>query len=160
MEKEQNSKDAQTEFAFTAEFPAKAAKACSSKTCKDTLGKVKLFHDACGVFTPESPHLSDAKLNELRYALLAEELEELKEGMDSQDPVAVLDALIDLQYVLDGAFLALGFSDYKNLAFDEVQRSNMSKLGEDGQPILREDGKVLKGPNYFAPDLYSVINGD
>lgn len=148
----------QTEFEFVADV-VKPAKACKVR-CKDTLSKVKQFHDACGVFTPEVPHLTDTNLNKLRYDLLAEELEELREGMDAQDPVAVIDALTDLQYVLDGAYLALGFAEYKDLAFDEVQRSNMSKLGEDGKPLLREDGKVLKGPNYFPPDLYSVINGD
>lgn len=159
------SNEEQTEFDFVSEVTVatptrKACRASKSFFKKDTLAKVKDFHDACGVFTPEIPYLEDQALNELRYNLLAEELQELKDGMNAKDPVAVLDALVDLQYVLDGAFLSLGFADYKDIGFDEVQRSNMSKLGEDGKPILREDGKIMKGPNYFPPDLHSVIHGD
>lgn len=162
-----NIESTQPEFAFVAEIPTIPAaccsgknKSCGSKRCKDTLQGVKEFHDACGIYTPETPHLSNVELNELRYDLLAEELDELKDGMLAQDPVAVLDALVDLQYVLDGAFLALGFANYKDSGFAEVQRSNMSKLGDDGKPILREDGKVLKGPKYSAPDLRMVLSID
>jgi hypothetical protein len=89
--------------------------------------------------------------------LLEEELRELGEALEERDPVAVLDALTDLQYVLDGAYLALGFHAYKGDALLEVHRSNMSKLGENGRPIYREDGKILKGPNYSPPDLAAVL---
>ncbi len=78
--------------------------------------------------------------------------------MKNNDIVETLDALIDLQYVLDGAFLSFGLHDVKEIAFAEVHRSNMSKLGEDGKPIRREsDGKVMKGPNYFVPDMSQFI---
>ena len=90
--------------------------------------------------------------------MLQEELDELKEALAHDDYVETLDALIDLQYVLDGAFLSFGMQDVKGVAFDEVHRSNMSKLGEDGKPIRREgDGKVMKGPNYFKPDMAQFI---
>ncbi len=85
-------------------------------------------------------------------------MDELKEALEQGDLVETLDALIDLQYVLDGAFLSFGLQHVKQAAFDEVHRSNMSKLGEDGKPIHREsDGKVLKGPNYFKPDISKFI---
>ena len=87
-----------------------------------------------------------------------EELDELKEALEQGDVVETLDALTDLQYVLDGAYLSFGLQDQKMAAFTEVHRSNMSKLGEDGKPIRREsDGKVLKGPDYFKPDLVQFI---
>ena len=86
------------------------------------------------------------------------ELDELKEALDAGDTVEVLDALTDLQYVLDGAYLSFGLQHVKQAAFDEVHRSNMSKLGADGKPIRRpEDGKVLKGPDYFKPDMAQFI---
>jgi len=89
---------------------------------------------------------------------LAEELDELKEALAAGDMVETLDALIDLQYVLDGAFLSFGLHGVKTAAFNEVHRSNMSKLGEDGKPIRREgDGKVMKGPNYFKPDMAQFV---
>ena len=96
--------------------------------------------------------------NKLRLNLLQEEVDELKEALANGDTVEALDALTDIQYVLDGAYLSLGLHKLKDAAFSEVQRSNMSKLGEDGKPIRREeDGKILKGPNYFAPDLKAVL---
>ena len=102
----------------------------------------------------------DPKTNDLRINLLAEELDELREALVAGDIVEVLDALTDLQYVLDGAYLSFGLHDVKDAAFAEVQRSNMSKLGEDGKPIRREsDGKILKGPNFFEPDLSQFIKG-
>ena len=95
----------------------------------------------------------------MRIELLREELAELKEALDSGDTVGVLDALTDLQYVLDGADRSLGYHQLKDAAFAEVQRSNMSKLGPDGKPVIRpEDGKILKGPNYSPPDLAAVID--
>jgi predicted HAD superfamily Cof-like phosphohydrolase len=128
---------------------------------KTTLEQVQEFHETYGLPVEDAPNVTDEKTNALRINLLAEELEELKEALANNDPLEALDALIDLQYVLDGAFLSLGLHDVKDIAFNEVHRSNMSKLGEDGKPIRREsDGKVMKGPNYFKPDLAQFIKGN
>jgi predicted HAD superfamily Cof-like phosphohydrolase len=127
-------------------------------TKKTTLEQVQEFHETYGLPVKSSPDISDPKTNDLRINLLAEELEELKEALAAGDVVEVLDALTDLQYVLDGAYLSFGLHTVKQAAFDEVQRSNMSKLGADGKPIRREsDGKILKGPNFFEPDLAQFI---
>ena len=129
-------------------------------TKRSTLDQVREFHETYGLPVKSSPDITDAKTNELRINLLAEELDELKESLAQNDIVETLDALIDLQYVLDGAFLSFGLHDVKDIAFAEVQRSNMSKLGPDGKPIRREsDGKVMKGPNFFEPDLSQFIKG-
>jgi predicted HAD superfamily Cof-like phosphohydrolase len=126
---------------------------------KTTLEQVKIFHETYELPVKAAPDISDEKTNALRINLLAEELDELKEALDAGDMVEVLDALTDLQYVLDGAYLSFGMQDLKTLAFDEVQRSNMSKLGADGKPVVRpEDGKILKGPDYFKPDLAQFID--
>ena len=92
---------------------------------------------------------------ELRYALIEEELHELREALDDKNIVEVADALTDLLYVVYGAGHSFGIDLDK--CFEEVHNSNMSKLGEDGKPIYREDGKVLKGPNYCKPDLKKVL---
>ena len=127
---------------------------------RSTLDQVREFHETYGLPVKSSPDITDAKTNDLRINLLAEELDELKEALAAGDIVEVLDALTDLQYVLDGAYLSFGLHDVKDAAFYEVQRSNMSKLGEDGKPIRREsDGKILKGPNFFEPDLSQFIKG-
>jgi len=123
----------------------------------DTLKGVRAFHEAYGLPIKDAPDLSDLRTNALRIELLREELEEFKEALDNNDIVEALDALTDIQYVLDGAYLSLGFHLIKDSAFAEVQRSNMSKLGADGKPVVRElDGKILKGPNYSPPDLKAV----
>lgn len=125
---------------------------------KTTLEKVQEFHETYGLPVESKFNISDEKTNALRINLLAEELDELKEALEQGDLVETLDALIDLQYVLDGAFLSFGMQDLKEAAFDEVHRSNMSKLGKDGKPIVRpEDGKILKGPDYFKPDIAQFI---
>jgi predicted HAD superfamily Cof-like phosphohydrolase len=127
-------------------------------TKKTTLEQVQEFHETYGLPVCGDIDLSCEQTKELRINLLQEELDELKEALANNDPQETLDALIDLQYVLDGAFLSFGLQAVKELAFDEVHRSNMSKLGADGKPIRREgDGKVMKGPNYFAPDLSKFI---
>lgn len=127
---------------------------------KTTLDQVCEFHETYGLPVEARPNISDEKTNALRVNLLAEELDELKEALENNDLVEVLDALTDLQYVLDGAYLSFGLHGVKQAAFDEVHRSNMSKLGEDGKPIRREsDGKVMKGPNYFKPDIAQFIEG-
>ncbi len=124
----------------------------------ETLKKVGEFHAAFGAVTRESPEIGDEAVNQLRLRLLQEELDELKEALEKGDVVEVLDALTDLQYVLDGAFLAFGLHGLKKAAFDEVHRSNMSKLGRDGKPVLRpSDNKVLKGPDFSPPDLKAVL---
>ena len=126
---------------------------------KSTLDQVRIFHETYGLPVKDAPDISDEKTNKLRINLLAEEVEELQEALEAGDLVEVLDALTDIQYVLDGAYLSFGLHDVKMAAFEEVQRSNMSKLGEDGKPIVREeDGKILKGPNYFKPDIAQFIN--
>jgi predicted HAD superfamily Cof-like phosphohydrolase len=125
---------------------------------RSTLEQVREFHETYGLPVESAPNISDQKTNDLRINLIAEELEELQEALKNNDIVETLDALIYLQYVLDGAFLSFGLHDVKEIAFAEVHRSNMSKLGEDGKPIRREsDGKVMKGPNYFVPDMSQFI---
>lgn len=126
----------------------------------DTLKCVQEFHYSFNLPVRDEPDLTDEKTNLLRINLLAEELEELKEALENKDIVEVLDALTDLQYVLDGAYLSWGLHKVKNAAFEEVHASNMSKLGEDGKPIHREsDNKVLKGPNYFKPNIHQFVDG-
>lgn len=125
---------------------------------KTTIEMVQEFHETYDLPVKGAVDLSCAKTKALRINLLAEELDELKEALQNDDPVETLDALIDLQYVLDGAFLSFGLQHVKQAAFEEVHRSNMSKLGKDGKPIRRpEDGKVMKGPNYFKPDIAQFI---
>ena len=97
------------------------------------------------------PSFSTDKINNLRYNLIKEELEELKIALDNKDLIEVADALTDILYVTYGAGHSFGIDLDK--CFDEVQRSNMSKLGKDGKPIFNENGKVMKGPNYFQPNL-------
>jgi|TARA_B110000967_G_scaffold190976_1_gene216184 predicted HAD superfamily Cof-like phosphohydrolase len=101
------------------------------------------------------PSLSNNKINTLRYDLIKEELEELKDAMKNNDLLEVADALTDILYVTYGAGHAFGIDLDK--CFEEVQSSNMSKLGKDGKPIYSENGKVMKGPNYFKPDLKKFI---
>ncbi len=126
---------------------------------RSTLEKVQEFHETYGLPVLDEANISDERTNALRINLLAEELDELKEALAEGDLVETLDALIDLQYVLDGAFLSFGLQSVKETAFDEVHRSNMSKLGADGKPIVREsDGKILKGPDYFKPDMSQFIS--
>lgn len=122
-----------------------------------SIDQVEQFHKAFGHPVSDAPYINNEPLNRLRMKLLWEELEELQIALDARDTVEVLDALCDLQYVLDGAFLALGFGKVKEAAFTEVHLSNMSKLGEDGKPVLREDQKVLKGPNFREPNLKQFV---
>lgn len=126
-----------------------------------TLEDVQIFHETYGLPVKNEYNIRDEKTNTLRINLLQEELDELKEALKNDDIVETLDALTDLQYVLDGAYLSFGLQHLKQSAFDEVQRSNMSKLDENGKAIVREsDGKILKGPNYFKPNLEKIIEDD
>ena len=113
--------------------------------------KVGVFMKTFGQDVKSKPSFSSEKINQLRISLIQEELDELKEAMDNKDLLEVADALTDLLYVTYGAGHAFGID--LNECFNEVQNSNMSKLGEDGKPIFNEFGKVMKGPNYFKPDL-------
>ena len=118
--------------------------------------KVKTFMETFGQEIKTKPSFSTDKINSLRYDLIKEELEELKEAMENKDLLEVADALTDILYVTYGAGHALGIDLDK--CFEEVQSSNMSKLGEDDKPIYNESGKVMKGPKYFKPDLTKFVN--
>ena len=118
--------------------------------------KVKLFMNTYGQEVKDKAEFSDTKTNKLRIDLIKEELEELTQAMNDKNLLEVADALTDILYVTYGAGHAFGIDLDK--CFDEVQNSNMSKLGEDGKPIYNESGKVMKGPNYFKPDLTKFIN--
>jgi predicted HAD superfamily Cof-like phosphohydrolase len=118
--------------------------------------KVKTFMETFGQEVKTKPSFSSDKINTLRYDLIKEELEELKIAMENKDLLEVADALTDILYVTYGAGHAFGIDLDK--CFEEVQNSNMSKLGEDGKPIYNDAGKVMKGSKYFKPDLSKFIN--
>ena len=117
--------------------------------------KVKTFMETFGQVVKTQPSFASQKINVLRYDLIKEELAELKQAIDSQDILEVADALTDILYVTYGAGHAFGID--LDACFNEVQNSNMSKLGSDGKPIYNESGKVMKGPNYFKPNLSKFI---
>tara|TARA_B100000575_G_scaffold291729_1_gene298321 strand:- start:1910 stop:2281 length:372 start_codon:yes stop_codon:yes gene_type:complete len=116
---------------------------------------VKKFMEIFGQEIKEKACFPDQKITSLRYDLIREELGELKEAMDKKDIKEVADALTDILYVTYGAGHAFGIDLDK--CFEEVQKSNMSKLGPDGKPIYNDKGKVMKGPNYFKPDLGKFV---
>ena len=118
--------------------------------------KVGTFMKTFGQEVKCKPSFSSDKINKLRIDLIKEELEELEEAMKNNDLLEVADALTDILYVTYGAGHAFGIDLDK--CFDEVQNSNMSKLGKDGEPIYNESGKVMKGPNYFKPDLSKFVS--
>ena len=118
--------------------------------------KVGTFMKTFGQEVKMKPSFSTEKINKLRIDLIKEELEELTEAMNNKDLLEVADALTDILYVTYGAGHAFGIDLDK--CFDEVQNSNMSKLDENGRPIYNDSGKVMKGPNYFKPDLSKFIN--
>ncbi|MDA9629206.1 nucleoside triphosphate pyrophosphohydrolase family protein [Pelagibacteraceae bacterium] len=120
--------------------------------------KVKAFMNTYGQDVNEKASFPEDTIVQLRVDLIEEELNELKEAIKNNDLVEVADALTDILYVTYGAGHSFGVDLDK--CFDEVQRSNMSKLGEDGNPIYNESGKVMKGPNYSAPDLKKIIELD
>ena len=117
--------------------------------------KVGLFMKTFGQEVKVKSGFSSEKINKLRIDLIEEELEELKEAVNKKDLKEAIDALTDILYVTYGAGHAFGVNLDK--CFDEVQNSNMSKLGNDGKPIFNEKGKVMKGPNYFKPDLNKFL---
>lgn len=114
------------------------------------------FMESFGQDVNDEPTLRDSQTQQLRYDLIDEELEELKMAFDNDDVVEVADALTDLLYVVYGAGHAFGID--LDDCFLEVHESNMSKLGEDGRPIYRDDGKVLKGPDFFQPNLKEILD--
>ena len=118
--------------------------------------KVGIFMKTFGQEVKDKPSFSSDKINKLRIDLITEELNELQEAMKNNDLLEVADALTDILYVTYGAGHAFGVDLDK--CFDEVQNSSMSKLGENGEPIYNESGKVMKGPNYFKPDLSKFIS--
>ena len=118
--------------------------------------KVKTFMKTFGQEVKTKPSFSTDKINSLRYDLIKEELEELKVAMENKDLLEVADALTDILYVTYGAGHAFGIDLDK--CFEEVQSSNMSKLDENGKPIYNESGKVMKGPDYFKPNLSKFID--
>ena len=117
--------------------------------------KVKAFMETFGQEVKTNPSFSTDKINSLRYDLIKEELEELKVAMENKDLLEVADALTDILYVTYGAGHAFGIDLDK--CFEEVQNSNMSKLDNKNKPIYSEAGKVMKGPNYFKPDLKKFL---
>ena len=122
------------------------------------LKAVRLFHETYGLGVSEEMKADLGALkNELRYNLMKEENEEYLEAVQNNDIVEIADALGDMLYILCGTILEHGLQHKIEEVFDEIQRSNMSKLGEDGKPIYREDGKVMKGPNYFKPNFSDLL---
>ena len=126
---------------------------------KDKITAVQEFHTAFKIGYRDTPKadLGTAK-NKLRFNLMKEENEEYLEAANSNDLVEVADALGDMLYILCGTIIEHGMQHKIEEVFNEIQQSNMSKLGADGKPIYREDGKVMKGPNYFKPNIEAILS--
>lgn len=122
------------------------------------LQRVREFHDTFLVKRKDNPAVPDADICALRISLIQEELDELKEAFAEGDIIGVADALGDLTVVVDGTYDVCGLAPHKEAISAEIHASNMSKTGADGKPIFREDGKVLKGPDYFPPDLERILS--
>lgn len=126
---------------------------------KHQINSVKIFHEVYKLSYKDSPvaDIGIDKIN-LRFKLMEEENQEYFEAAKNNDIVEVADALGDMLYILCGTIIEHGMQDKIEEIFDEIQKSNMSKLGEDGKPIYRNDGKVMKGPNYFKPNISEILN--
>ena len=125
---------------------------------KNKLKAVEIFHNAFGITNRETPiAFTNKKEIKLRFDLMTEENEEYLEAAKKNDLVEVADALGDMLYILCGTMLSHGMQHKIEAVFNEIQRSNMSKLGANGKPIYREDGKVMKGPNYFKPNIKTIL---
>ena len=125
---------------------------------KKPIKAVTEFHNAFRLNVEYKPKSDiSTEITELRYNLMKEENEEYLQAVKSNDLIEIGDALGDMLYILCGTIISHGFQDKIEAIFDEIQRSNMSKLGADGKPIYRKDGKVLKGPNYFKPDIEKIL---
>ena len=126
---------------------------------QNQLKSVKIFHEAFGVKISNKPTLELSKdILKLRHSLMEEENNEYLKAVEEKNLIEVADALGDMLYILCGTILTHGFQNLIEDIFDEIQSSNMSKLGDDGKPIYRNDGKVLKGPNYKKPNFKKIIN--
>ena len=126
---------------------------------QNKISSVKKFHESFKIGYNNFPVADLGKeKHKLRFDLMAEENNEYLEAADNGDLIEVADALGDMLYILCGTIIEHGLQDKIDDVFNEIQRSNMSKLDEDGQPIFREDGKVLKGPNYFKPNISKILN--
>ena len=125
----------------------------------DKINSVKEFHKVFNLDFLEVPKANIGhEKNKLRFNLMKEENEEYLNAANNNDLIEVADALGDMLYILCGTIIEHGFQYKIDEIFDEIQNSNMSKLGRDGKPIYREDGKVLKGPNYFKPNIEKILN--
>ncbi len=125
---------------------------------KHKIAAVSEFHQAFGLGILQNPTANlGIEKNLLRYELMREENEEYLEAANAGDMVEVADALGDMLYILCGTIIEHGMQHKIEAVFNEIQRSNMSKLGPDGRPIYREDGKVLKGPDYFKPNIKEIL---
>jgi predicted HAD superfamily Cof-like phosphohydrolase len=124
---------------------------------KKQIEAVEAFHNAFGQDNGKYPRPLTTEEYELRHALMQEENDEYLDACDENSLVEIADALGDQLYILCGTILRHGMQHIIEDVFDEIQASNMSKLGEDGKPVLREDGKILKGPGFFKPDLNKFI---
>jgi predicted HAD superfamily Cof-like phosphohydrolase len=125
---------------------------------KNKIAAVHEFHTAFGLGIKDVPQADlGVNKNQLRHELMREENEEYMEAATNNDLVEVADALGDMLYILCGTIIEHGMQHKIEEVFNEIQRSNMSKLGADGKPIYREDGKVLKGPNYFKPNIAQIL---
>lgn len=124
---------------------------------QELIEKLKEFNQTYGVEYSETPKLLETKDYLLRYDLMKEEVSEYLEACRENDLVGIADALGDELYILLGTIIAHGMGDIIEKVFNEIHSSNMSKLGADGKPIYREDGKVLKGPNYFKPNIEQFL---
>lgn len=119
---------------------------------------VKFFHECFDQKNGEKPTLISKNETLLRHSLLAEENNEYLEAVEANDIVGIADALGDQLYIIYGTILKHGLQDKIEEVFEEIHRSNMSKLGSNYRPIFREDGKILKGPSYFKPDIQKILN--
>ena len=125
---------------------------------KNKIAAVEAFHKAFGLDVNYQPATDlPTSILDLRFSLMGEENREYLEAAKNNDMVEVADALGDMLYILCGTIITHGMQDIIDEVFEEIQRSNMSKLGDDGKPVYREDGKVLKGPNYQPPDLSDLV---
>ena len=126
---------------------------------QNQLKSVKIFHEAFGVKISNKPTLELSKdILKLRHSLMQEENNEYLKAVEEKNLIEVADALGDMLYILCGTILTHGFQNLIEDIFNEIQSSNMSKLGDDGKPIYRNDGKVLKGPNYKKPNIKKILN--
>lgn len=123
---------------------------------KTSIKKVEQFNKSFGLTINKNPKVLSESESELKFTLMQEELFEYKDACKNNNLIEIVDAIVDMQYILDGIKLAHGIQDSFDVLFDEVHQSNMSKL-ENGKVLKRNDGKILKGKNYFEPDLKKIL---